>query len=880
MINRAIALAAALLFTVTNAAAQPNNPAPQPAAPTAAADPAMDAGVRKLSRRERKDRIAALGQKYRDFLRDVEPIMLDTELNTFLVLESDAQRDAYIEDFWRRRDPDPRTAYNEFRENYAEALIQVKQEFKNMVSDRSRVYLAQGRPGDRVKADCRLLQPLELWRYDRIADIGRDTWAVFYQPRMGQDYRLWQPISGRDEDWAELINAEIVAQYQNNPTAAVNAVFRSGPGGGSSRGMSRIEFECQNGREILNAIYSVQMNRMKIGTLFEPPKVVNEDVNRILRTAVIANPTAQRFEAEMTASYPGKRGARTAVELSLKVPAARMTPQELEGSKFYNLDVTGEVLKDGKLFESFHYRYNFPAEVVSDTLPVVIERYLRPADYQARIKVLDVNSGAEAIVERELKVPQIADDPNRKALAAEGSATIRMLQEDVERDDTRLRIVPLSTDLLTGHQTIETILSGEKVKAVEFYLDGKKVMVKRAPPYALQLDFGAVPNTRTVKVVGLDAQGNVITGDELVVNTGLDPFRVRIVSPRIAPKVSGNIRVELDAAVPEGQKLQSIELFLNETKLATLFSPPYIQTISVPPDLGIAYLRAVAKLADDEVPPVEDVVFINTPDFLQQVDVHLVELPTSVLGSGGRFIEGLKAEAFTVYDEGEAVKLAKFEYVENLPLSVGLAIDTSGSMKPRMAEAQKAGAAFFKNVLRPGDKAFLTGFDKEPVMLQKWTRGLSDLHAGLASLRAEDMTALYDAIVFSLYNFQGIKGQKALIVISDGRDTSSKFSFDQAIEYARRASIPIYGIGIGIKATDVEARYKFSRFSQDTGGSSWFIEKASDLSRIYDEIQKELRSQYMLSFYPPAGVKPGDKWRDVRVDVAQGKAKTIRGYYP
>ena len=218
--------------------------------------------------------------------------------------------------------------------------------------------------------------------------------------------------------------------------------------------------------------------------------------------------------------------------------------------------------------------------------------------------------------------------------------------------------------------------------------------------------------------------------------------------------------------------------------------------------------------------------------------------------------------------------------MKNLPLSIGFAIDTSGSMQPRIAEAQKAGAQFFKNVLRPGDKAFVVGFDTQPQMIQKWTPRLADVNAGLAKLRAEESTALYDAVVFSLYNFLGVKGQKALVVISDGQDTSSKFDFAQALEYSRRAAVPIYGIGIGIRPTEVDVKYKLGKFVSETGGNVYYIERADDLKRIYEEIQNELRSQYVLGFYPPDGIKPGGKWREISVQVSEGKAKTIRGYYP
>ncbi|HUF17033.1 MAG TPA: VWA domain-containing protein, partial [Thermoanaerobaculia bacterium] len=783
--------------------AQTEKPPSEPA--IARPDPTADPGVRKLSRREQKDRIANLDQKYRDFLRDVEPIMLPTELNSFLLMESDAQRDVYIEDFWNRRDPDPRTAYNEFREKYAENLELARSEFKNMVSDRSRILLTRGHPDNRIKANCDLLVPLEIWYYANLAEFGRNTRILFYQPRNGGDFRLWQPRGLGSEDLADLISQDEMSRHQFNNADAVRAVFQSdagrsaqGTGLTRGRGMSPIEFRCpKDGEEILNAVYGTQMNRMQIHQLFNPPEVNTEDVNRILRTSVLTNPDAPVLEAELTAAYPGKRGARTSVELTLLVGSSELTPIDVDGAHFYNIDVTGEVLKDDKLFESYRYRYNFPADGASAQLPITIERFLRPADYKSRIKITDVNSGAEGIVETDLVVPQIQDSAERTALKAEGTRTIRALQEDVERSDTRLRIVPLSTDLLTGLQHIETILTGD-VQAVEFYLDGKRVMIKRTPPYSLDLDLGRVPQPRTIKAVGLDADGEIITGDEIIVNQGADPFRVRIVSPRIAPKISGRVRVELDAQVPDGKQIESLDLFLNETKLASLFEPPWVQTINVPEDLGIAYIRAVATMKDSDVPAAEDVVFINSPEFLQEVDVHLVELPTTVL-SGNRLVNDLQQEAFKVFDQGQPVKIAKFDHVDNMPLSLGIAVDSSGSMRPKMLEAQKAGAQFFKSILKPGDKAFVTAFDREPVLVQKWTPNLADLSAGLGSLRAEDNTALYDAIVYSLYNFQGIKGQKALIVISDGRDTASRFSLDQALEYSRRTAVPIYGIGIGIR---------------------------------------------------------------------------------
>lgn len=867
-------LAAVLLVVfATNVFAQTNNP---PAPPDPKSDPnkpaPSEAGVRKLSRRERKERIAALGEKYRQFLIDVEPIMQQSELDTFLILETDAQRDIYITEFWRRRDQMQGTTNHAFRDEYYDRLEQAKLEFRNVSSDRGRIFLIHGAPGERIQVDCRDLVPIEVWKYFFIPNMGHNVRFLFFQSRGGADFRLWQALD--PDAMSQLISND--AAGTGDPTGAMNSVF--GPSGPSSP-VSNLELHCRYGDEVLRAIAQAQLNKFELGRVFEPPQVNEEDVHKILRSVVLATPNAPKLDSEMTVAFPAKQGGRTDAELTLQVPRSQLAVKDVNGTRLYSLDVVGEVLKDDQLFENYRYRFDFPGDLKSDKVAVVIDRFLRPADYKARVKITDVHSGAEAVVEKMITVPELFDTPDQRRQKEAATSTLAQLKDDIDSNQTRLRIVPLSDDLLSGLQHIETIAFGDDIKAVEFYLDGKKVMVKRQPPYTLDLDFGTVPQTRRVRAVALNEKNEPVAGDELILNTGNDPFRVRIVTPRVAIKLHGRTKVEMAVQVPEGKKLDHLDLFLNETRVASLYGPPYVQVVDVPQTEGVGYLRAVATLKDDPLPPVEDVVMINTPQFMEEVNVHLVELPTTVLRNGHP-VNDLAENAFKVLDEGKPVKVARFDHVNNLPLSIGLAIDTSGSMQPRIAEAQKAAAQFMTNVMKKGDRAFLVSFDTQPQLLQRWSPRVADINAGLAKLRAEESTALYDAVVYSLYNFLGVRGQKALIVITDGRDTASKFSFDQAIEYARRAAVPIYGIGIGIRTTDVDVRYKFGRFCSETGGNVYYIEAASDLGRIYGDIQNELRSQYILGFYPPEGVKPGSKWREVSVQVSDGKAKTIRGYYP
>ncbi|PYQ50461.1 MAG: hypothetical protein DMF59_10780 [Acidobacteria bacterium] len=810
--------------------------------------------------------IKNLSDKYREFLQDVEPIMQDSELDTFLMLETDAQREIYITEFWRRRDQLQGTTNHAFRDQYYARLETVKEQFKNVSSDRARIYLIHGEPQELIDSDCRLLVPIQVWKYVYIPGFGHDIRFLFYKPRNGVDYRLWMPYGisrGMDiESMTDLVSQDAIGTDING-TGAVRYVF--GPAAPNTT-MTNLEFQCKYGDEILKAVYQTQMNKTDMMKVFNPPEINEEDVHKILRSVVIATPNAVKLDADFAVKFPAKQGSRTDAQMTVLVPRAQLALQDVGGTKQYSLDVTGEILKEDQLFENYRYRFDYPGDIKDEKVAVVIDRFLRPADYKARIKIADSNSTAEAIVEKMLTVPEILDTPEQRKQKENAASTLAQLKDDIESDTTRLRIVPLSDDLLNGIQHIDTMAYGENIKAVEFYLDGKKIMVKRQPPYTLDLDFGDVPRQHRVRAVALNETGQAVAGDEIVANTGNEPFRVRIISPRVAINLRGKTRVEMAVNVPEGKKLDRVELFLNESRLATLFGSPWVQTVDIPKTEGVGYLRAVASLKDEpNQPPVEDLV--------------IIELPTTVIRNGHP-VNDLPETAFKVLDEGKPVKVTKFEHVNNLPLQIGMAVDTSASMQPRMDEARKAGSQFFANVMKKGDRAFLVSFDTQPQLIQRWSPKLSDVNAGLAKLRAEEATALYDAVVYSLYNFVGVKGQKALILITDGKDTASKFSFDQALEYARRSAVPIYAIGIGIHGTEVDVRYKLGKFCSETGGNTYYIENAMDLGRIYTDIQNELRSQYIIGFYPGDNVKPGSKWREVSVQVSDGRAKTIRGYYP
>jgi Ca-activated chloride channel family protein len=183
-------------------------------------------------------------------------------------------------------------------------------------------------------------------------------------------------------------------------------------------------------------------------------------------------------------------------------------------------------------------------------------------------------------------------------------------------------------------------------------------------------------------------------------------------------------------------------------------------------------------------------------------------------------------------------------------------------------------------VIQPRDRGALVTFNDRPTLAVKFTNDLKVLAGGLAGLKAERGTALYDTVVFSLFYFNGVGGQRALVLLSDGKDESSRFTLDQTREYARRAGVAIYTIGLAIDAR--ADRKVLSELAEETGGRVFFIDTATELAGVYETIQKELRSRYLLA-YQSSNTTGSRAFRTIEVKV-NGKdrveAKTLRGYYP
>lgn len=881
---RRLAPLPALLLAGLCSAPAPGAPAK---APAAAARPTDAAALEAAEE--------ALPERHREFLHSVEVLITPKEREIFLGLRETYQRDAFIRRFWKVRDPFPRTEQNELQERWESHVRQARQELGELRSDRALTLVFFGEPTRRVPLSCTVLrQPLEIWFYDQGAEPLRDSFAVMFLGR-GDAARRFRPLDGL----ASLIDPSRSAGKTDQEL------------------VSLLDEECGRSSELFSALGEV----IDLGQLREKgwwPTPSEEWVLAFAARGTDLKEGAGKLDAALELSYPGRNQSRTVVQGFLKVPRAQLAPTRLGEHDFYNLVVDGEVLRQGELFESFRYRFDFPAAGAPEEVPLIVQRYLRPGPYKLILRVEDAASERMARSELELEVPRwdpslapapaaapaaptAAPDPAAEAAKA---AIVEATQDAARGDalfgeanatlaaagDQSIKIVPVRDGLLLGKVRVEARTRGDGIAKVAFELDGRRVMSKGAPPYSVEIDLGAKPRLHRLKVVALDQRGAKLASDETVMNAGPHRFALRLIEPQLGKTYEKSLRVNAEVEVPEGEQLDRVEIFLEEQRVATLYQPPFEQPILLDQPGQLSYVRAVAYLADGNM--AEDVSFINAPDFVDELEVQFVELYAAVLDKKGDFVSDLKAEDFTVKEDGEPQQIRRFEAIKDLPIRAGLVIDTSLSMEPQLKDVEKAAYRFLETVIQPRDRAAVITFNDQPRLAVRFTSDQAVLAGGLAGLKAEGETALYDTLVYSLHYFSGLSGKRTLVVLTDGADSKSTYTYEDVLEFARRAGVSIYVIGLGLPSSQRDVRGKMVRLAAETGGEAYFIEGASQLGRIYDAIQLELRAQYLLAYQSThgsgsaagagTGKKGDDGFREVEIQLARPglEVKAMKGYFP
>jgi VWFA-related protein len=266
----------------------------------------------------------------------------------------------------------------------------------------------------------------------------------------------------------------------------------------------------------------------------------------------------------------------------------------------------------------------------------------------------------------------------------------------------------------------------------------------------------------------------------------------------------------------------------------------------------------------------------------------VVNVLVTVRDRQGQLVKGLTKDDFTLEEDGRTQTIRYFSPKSDQPLTIGMLVDVSGSQRTVLVEQGRATSQFFDQVLRPGDQAFLVRFDSKIELLAGLT--LPELDANANRARG---TALYDAVVFAARRIASSAGRKALIVLSDGYDTSSSASLAAAAETAQRADALVYSIRFldrdvfafevppsqGGSPVPREGRKALERIAKETGGTYFDLTPSDTLEKIYSRIEDELRNQYSLGFTPGSN-RSG--YRKIHVTVKR-KGFTVQardGYFP
>lgn len=287
---------------------------------------------------------------------------------------------------------------------------------------------------------------------------------------------------------------------------------------------------------------------------------------------------------------------------------------------------------------------------------------------------------------------------------------------------------------------------------------------------------------------------------------------------------------------------------------------------------GIAALAARRPGAQSPAPQ------RTPPPLVLEVDVEVVSVTAVIFDRGGRFVKGLQPADVELSEDGVRQELTYFREAtggdEKIPLSVVLVLDASGSMKRNMQFLQQAANSFVRK-LEDVDQALVVSFNESVKGSAEFSDDIERLEQFVDSLQAWGGTSLFDAIHYGLGRVRDQAGRKALVVFSDGDDTTSRLSGQEVIDYARGIEATIYTVGIGSASSGF-----LKKIAGETGGEAFFPDRVGDLIKVFAAISEELRQQYALAYTP---TRPADgSYRQIQLKVVSRKDVEVRvrkGYF-
>ena len=275
-----------------------------------------------------------------------------------------------------------------------------------------------------------------------------------------------------------------------------------------------------------------------------------------------------------------------------------------------------------------------------------------------------------------------------------------------------------------------------------------------------------------------------------------------------------------------------------------------------------------------------------------RVTVDLVDVQFSVTDRNGRFVPGLRAQDFLVEEDGRRQEIRNFSRESELPLTLGLLIDTSPSVRHVSEEEKDTAVAFLESILRSKDLALVIGFDRSVTLVQDYTENTTMLKRAIDDLEIGGGTSLYDAVYLVCEEkLRDEAGRKAIILISDGEDTTSKVKFNEALIAAHQSDSVIYAISNSMRTGFFQTGRRrgglgggdigtVRKFSDETGGTTFVLNNQNSFKKIFAQIAAELRSQYSLAYISTNSARDG-KYRQIKIVPRDSSynVKARKGYY-
>ncbi len=802
-----------------------------------------------------------VGGFYDRWLTAASAWMAEEERQAFAALADDAAREIFIRRFWQAREGAEPAAAGRRLARWQQSFEEARHRFDSLSDERAQALLMAGRPARVVVfPGCRsVVRPLRVWSYE-----GWHGHLVFWlESGASESYRLWSPAAGTEpllfdgparhrrwsiEEVIEYTREKECFRFSRGEAGAVAAALRGAASAGDLRGL-----------------------------VVPPPPDLGWLESLEAELAGGAASAAAALPATMELELAGGYQRKTVVRGRVAIPAAAVE-RNAEGLLFDRIVISGDVWLGARLVDAFRV-VHLVAGAAPDSAPgpdrihLDFYRRLRPGAYRLSLRVEDAKGLALLRQDRPLEVPAVEEAAEPPAGRRLGLPGLTRSQVGVLTTFPGVEILEPAEPLLVGEVEIEAVTTGGPIERLEFLLDGEAAGSDDVPPYAVLLGLGAEPRPRLVEAVAYDPTGREIARGATTLNAGPGRFAVRLVAPLPG---SGGRRAEVEVDVPEDRRLDRLELFVNKRRIAVLEEPPFAHDLPAPAPGEVTYVRALATLDDGQA--IEDLVFVQSPDPFERLDVQLVELYTSVRDRKGRFVTGLTAGDFRVLEDGAAQRIRRFDTVENLAINVALLMDVSSSMRTRIRVATRSAQRFFETVLTPKDRASLLTVNDDIRRVVPFTSEVDDLRTGVSGFRAWGTTRLFDGVVYALQSFGGLEGKRALVVLSDGQDVDSDYYAKQVLEVVVRSGVAVYAIALGVEDSQTVA--DLERFADASGGRFFPVVGVSELEAIYRQIEEELRSQYLLVYEPPESRRR--ELRRVEVEVLREglRARSSHGYYP